>query len=49
MADTIQGKHNHYHYYCITSTHTQTANLVASEFFEQGDRERNDLSLEPMV
>ena len=27
----------------------QVAHLVASEFFEQGDRERNDLQLEPIV
>ena len=27
----------------------QTAELVASEFFEQGDKERTDLQLEPMV
>ena len=27
----------------------QVAYLVASEFFEQGDRERRDLQLEPIV
>ena len=27
----------------------RTAELVAGEFFEQGDRERNDLHMEPIV
>ena len=27
----------------------QVAMLVASEFFEQGDLERNDLKMEPIV
>ena len=27
----------------------RVAELVASEFFEQGDLERNDLNLEPIV
>ena len=33
----------------VTSCVLQVAHLVASEFFEQGDRERNDLQLEPIV
>ena len=35
---------------CVSSSDgLQVAYLVASEFFEQGDRERMDLQLEPIV
>lgn len=31
------------------SIQKRVANLVANEFFEQGDKERNDLQVEPIV
>ena len=34
---------------CSSSDGLQVAYLVASEFFEQGDRKRSDLQLEPIV
>ena len=40
---------SHSHYNIPGSPHVQVAELVASEFFEQGDIEKNDLNLQPIV